>query len=98
MCCGVGKSGSPTCRPTTSSWRSARSKISRMPELRMPATEGEVGFIAPFLPKYASPVPHEPVQTTVVGSYPFPGWLEFAGAHAAEFGPDDLAEAAEDAT
>jgi 5-methyltetrahydropteroyltriglutamate--homocysteine methyltransferase len=34
----------------------------------------------------------------VIGSHPFPGWLEHAAAHAADFGPDDLAEAARDAT
>jgi 5-methyltetrahydropteroyltriglutamate--homocysteine methyltransferase len=42
-------------------------------------------------------VPHEPVRTTVVGSYPFPGWLELAGTHAAELGPDDREEAIRDA-
>ncbi len=42
-------------------------------------------------------MPHEPVLTTVVGSYPFPGWLEVCVRHAAELGPDDLAEATEDA-
>jgi 5-methyltetrahydropteroyltriglutamate--homocysteine methyltransferase len=43
-------------------------------------------------------VPHAPVLTTVVGSHPFPGWLEHAAAHADAFGPDDLEEAARDAT
>ena len=38
-----------------------------------------------------------PVRTTVIGSYPFPGWLELATRHLAEFGPDDLAEVQEDA-
>jgi 5-methyltetrahydropteroyltriglutamate--homocysteine methyltransferase len=42
-------------------------------------------------------VPHEPVRTTVVGSYPFPGWLELAGAHLDELGPDDREEATRDA-
>jgi 5-methyltetrahydropteroyltriglutamate--homocysteine methyltransferase len=42
-------------------------------------------------------VPHEPVRTTVVGSYPFPGWLELAGEHLAELGPDDREEAIRDA-
>ncbi len=37
------------------------------------------------------------LQTTVVGSYPFPGWLEFASAHLDQFGPDDLAEMLDDA-
>lgn len=38
-----------------------------------------------------------PVRTSVIGSYPFPGWLELAARHLAEFGPDDLAEVQEDA-
>ncbi len=38
-----------------------------------------------------------PLRTTVVGSYPFPGWLEFASAHLDEFGPDDIREAQDDA-
>jgi 5-methyltetrahydropteroyltriglutamate--homocysteine methyltransferase len=42
-------------------------------------------------------VPHEPIRTTVVGSYPFPGWLELAGQHLDELGPDDREEATRDA-
>ena len=38
-----------------------------------------------------------PLRTTVVGSYPFPGWLEFASRHLDEFGADDLRELQEDA-
>ena len=38
-----------------------------------------------------------PLRTTVIGSYPFPGWLELASAHLDQFGPDDVAEAQEDA-
>jgi 5-methyltetrahydropteroyltriglutamate--homocysteine methyltransferase len=38
-----------------------------------------------------------PLRTTVIGSYPFPGWLEHASAHLDAFGPDDLAEMQEDA-
>ena len=38
-----------------------------------------------------------PLRTTVIGSYPFPGWLELASSHLAEFGPADLAEMLEDA-
>jgi len=38
-----------------------------------------------------------PIRTTVVGSYPFPGWLEFATQHLNEFGPADVEEAIEDA-
>jgi 5-methyltetrahydropteroyltriglutamate--homocysteine methyltransferase len=42
-------------------------------------------------------VPHEPIRTTVVGSYPFPGWLELAGSHLDELGLDDREEAIRDA-
>jgi 5-methyltetrahydropteroyltriglutamate--homocysteine methyltransferase len=38
-----------------------------------------------------------PLRTTVIGSYPFPGWLEFASTHLDEFGADDLAELIDDA-
>jgi 5-methyltetrahydropteroyltriglutamate--homocysteine methyltransferase len=37
------------------------------------------------------------MRTTVVGSYPFPAWLEHAAADLAAFGPDDVAELQEDA-
>ena len=38
-----------------------------------------------------------PLRTTVIGSYPFPGWLEFASAHLDQFGPADLTEMLDDA-
>lgn len=38
-----------------------------------------------------------PLRTTVIGSYPFPGWLEHAQRHLDEFGPDDLRELQDDA-
>ena len=38
-----------------------------------------------------------PLRTTVIGSYPFPAWLEFACAHLDQFGKDDLAEMQDDA-
>ena len=38
-----------------------------------------------------------PLRTTVIGSYPFPGWLEFTSQHLDQFGPDDVAEAQDDA-
>jgi 5-methyltetrahydropteroyltriglutamate--homocysteine methyltransferase len=37
------------------------------------------------------------MRTTVVGSYPFPGWLEFAGQNREKFGASDLEELREDA-
>ncbi|MBI2191695.1 MAG: cobalamin-independent methionine synthase II family protein [Planctomycetes bacterium] len=39
----------------------------------------------------------QPLRTTVIGSYPFPGWLEFASRHLGEFGSADLAELQDDA-
>jgi 5-methyltetrahydropteroyltriglutamate--homocysteine methyltransferase len=38
-----------------------------------------------------------PLRTTVIGSYPFPGWLEFACQHLAQFGDSDRAELQDDA-
>jgi len=38
-----------------------------------------------------------PIRTTVIGSYPFPGWLEFAVKNLAEFGNADREEMIEDA-
>ena len=42
-------------------------------------------------------MPHEPIRTTVVGSYPFPGWLELLAEHGDEVGSDDREEAIRDA-
>jgi 5-methyltetrahydropteroyltriglutamate--homocysteine methyltransferase len=38
-----------------------------------------------------------PLRTSVVGSYPLPGWLEFASAHLDQFGAADIEEMQEDA-
>jgi 5-methyltetrahydropteroyltriglutamate--homocysteine methyltransferase len=38
-----------------------------------------------------------PLRTTVIGSYPLPGWLEFAVQHLDQFGEADRAELQEDA-
>lgn len=38
-----------------------------------------------------------PLRTTVIGSYPFPGWVEFASEHLERFGSDDIAEMQDDA-
>ncbi|MFN5479472.1 MAG: hypothetical protein ACK48G_05810 [Chitinophagaceae bacterium] len=38
-----------------------------------------------------------PIRTTVVGSYPFPGWLEYSTQHLDSFGAADIEEMAEDA-
>jgi 5-methyltetrahydropteroyltriglutamate--homocysteine methyltransferase len=39
----------------------------------------------------------QPLRTTVIGSYPFPAWLEFAGSHLEQFGASDVAEMVDDA-
>ena len=38
-----------------------------------------------------------PLRTTVIGSLPFPGWLEFSCQHLAEFGEADREELKDDA-
>lgn len=38
-----------------------------------------------------------PLRTSVIGSQPFPGWLELASQQLDRFGPDDLAELQDDA-
>jgi len=39
----------------------------------------------------------KPLRTNVVGSYPFPGWLEFASAHLEQLGETDIEEMRTDA-
>jgi len=38
-----------------------------------------------------------PLRTSVIGSYPLPGWLEHAAQHLDRFGPDDIQEMTDDA-
>ena len=38
------------------------------------------------------------LRTSVIGSYPFPSWLHFAGENLNEFGSDDIEELKDDAT
>jgi len=38
-----------------------------------------------------------PLRTTVIGSHPFPAWLEFACQHLPQFGDADRAELIDDA-
>ncbi len=38
-----------------------------------------------------------PLRTTVIGSYPFPAWLEFTSRYLEEFGPADIREMQDDA-
>ena len=42
-------------------------------------------------------MPHPSLRTTVIGSYPFPGWLEFACRNLDRFGETDREELIEDA-
>src|SRR6266480_736813 len=42
-------------------------------------------------------MPHPSLRTTVIGSYPFPGWLEFACRNPDQFGETDREELIEDA-
>src|SRR3954462_9802646 len=39
----------------------------------------------------------QPLRTSVIGSYPFPGWLEFASRYLDQFGSADIAEMQDDA-
>lgn len=48
-----------------------------------------------LMPRYQRQ--RQPLQTTVIGSYPFPGWLEFASAHQDQFGEADIEELRTDA-
>ena len=52
---------------------------------------------APGSPVQARGKQRRPLQTTVIGSYPFPGWLEFASAHQDQFGEADIQEMRADA-
>lgn len=40
---------------------------------------------------------NHPIRTTVIGSYPFPAWLEFASQNLDQFGEADILEMQEDA-
>lgn len=39
----------------------------------------------------------KPLRTSVIGSYPLPGWLEMASGNLDQFGPDDIEEIQRDA-
>ena len=39
----------------------------------------------------------QPLRTTVIGSYPFPSWLEFASQHLDQFGSNEFSELQDDA-
>ncbi|MEX2381033.1 MAG: hypothetical protein WD490_01505, partial [Opitutales bacterium] len=51
-----------------------------------------------YIPKGNNVIMNEnPLRTSVIGSYPFPGWLEFASQNLERFGADDIAELQRDA-
>ncbi len=47
---------------------------------------------------YAPTMEACPLRASVIGSYPFPGWLEFSSQHLGAFGAADIEEMQEDAT
>jgi len=49
------------------------------------------------LPAICSPMKNQPLRNTVIGSYPFPGWLELATWNLDKFGEADRAELIDDA-
>lgn len=49
----------------------------------------------PINPHY--PMKDNPLRTSVIGSYSFPSWLEFASGHLDKFGSADIAEMQDDA-
>jgi 5-methyltetrahydropteroyltriglutamate--homocysteine methyltransferase len=61
--------------------------------MKKPATTAKMSGSVPTHQKRH----HRPLQTTVIGSYPFPGWLEFASAHRDQFGEADIEELRSDA-
>src|SRR5262245_33076251 len=55
------------------------------------------GLREPFRPREKNPMQPRPLRTTVIGSYPFPAWLEFACKQLDQVGRADIAELQEDA-
>ncbi len=68
-------------------------RYSRLQICATKAVQSEVRFHR----KKDPPVKECPLRTSVIGSYPFPGWLEFAAQHLQAFGSADIAEAQDDA-
>jgi 5-methyltetrahydropteroyltriglutamate--homocysteine methyltransferase len=64
------------------------------PAKKSPA-DGLYAKKAAAMPSYQKQ--RRPLQATVIGSYPFPGWLEFASAHLEQFGEADIEELRTDA-
>ena len=58
----------------------------------------EPAFQAPHVQSILCPhMKDQPLRTTVIGSYPFPAWLDFACQHLDRFGEKDREEMVEDA-
>jgi 5-methyltetrahydropteroyltriglutamate--homocysteine methyltransferase len=57
----------------------------------------QVTSVEPDSKRLSSAKLRRPLQTTVIGSYPFPGWLEFASSHLDQFGEADIEELRTDA-
>ena len=55
------------------------------------------GFTKKWVPERLRGMKSQPLRTTVIGSYPFPSWLEFAVQHLDEFGEADRQELVDDA-
>ncbi len=66
-------------------------------ELVSPAKKSAQSSISTSAAKRGPGKTRRPLQATVIGSYPFPGWLEFATAHLQEFGEADIEEMRTDA-
>lgn len=64
---------------------------------KLGAIEGRFAILIFGSASYSSDVIERPLRTTVIGSYPFPGWLEFAVQHLDQFGEADRAELVDDA-
>jgi 5-methyltetrahydropteroyltriglutamate--homocysteine methyltransferase len=54
-------------------------------------------LVTPPNPQRLPRLNSHPLRTSVIGSYPFPGWLELASQQLDRFGPDDLSELQDDA-
>ncbi|MFZ0295009.1 MAG: cobalamin-independent methionine synthase II family protein [Candidatus Sulfotelmatobacter sp.] len=62
-----------------------------------PATRPTGSTAEPAMDERSAGKERPPLRTSVIGSYPFPGWLEFASAHLDEFGEADIEEMRTDA-
>ncbi len=66
-------------------------------ERMTPATRSTGSAAEPAIDERHRGKEHRSLRTTVIGSYPLPGWLEFASARLDEFGEADIEEMRSDA-